>query len=300
MQKIIPFLWFDKQAEEAVNYYVSIFNNTQVGAIKRYPEGPLEGPMAGLEGKVLTATFELEGQTFMALDGGPYFTFNPAVSFMVSCSTADEVTELFTKLADGGSILMPLQKYDFSEMYGWCNDKYGVSWQISVGPSTQKITPSLMFVGDKFGKVAEALNFYTSIFKNSKTNVVAHYEPGDGDEEGKVKFASFTLEGQEFAAMESSLMHKFTANGAISFYIECADQAEVDYYWEKLSEGGNPEAQQCGWLQDRYGFSWQVIPTALPHLLNDPDKGRADRAMKAMLQMKKIDIASLEAAANQT
>jgi predicted 3-demethylubiquinone-9 3-methyltransferase (glyoxalase superfamily) len=160
MQKITPFLWFDKQAEEAMNFYVSILKNSKIVSIKRYPEGPLEGPMKGMEGKVLTGVFELEGQRFMALDGGPYFK------------------------------------------------------------------PS----------------------------------------------------------------------GAVSFYVECERQEEVDYYWSKLSEGGDPKSQQCGWLQDKYGFSWQIIPKALPELLNDPDKEKSGRVMQAMLQMKKIDVEKLRKA----
>ena len=160
MQKITPFLWFEDKAEEAVKFYVSLFRNSKIVSIKRYPEGPLHDPMKGMEGKVLTAVFELEGQRFMALDGGPFFQ------------------------------------------------------------------PS----------------------------------------------------------------------GAVSFYVECETQGEVDHYWSKLSEGGDPNAQQCGWLKDKYGFSWQIIPKALPELLNDPDKEKSARVMQAMLKMKKIDINGLKEA----
>jgi predicted 3-demethylubiquinone-9 3-methyltransferase (glyoxalase superfamily) len=300
MQKITPFLWFESQSEEAINYYTSIFNNSKVLGIKRYPDGPLEGPMKGFEGKVLTGVFELEGQNFMALDGGPVFKFNPTVSFFVTCESPEEVTNLFNKLAEGGSVMMPLQKYPFSEMYGWVADKYGLSWQINAGVSKQKISPALMFVGEQFGKAEEAINFYTSVFKNSAIDMIAKYEAGEQDQEGKVKYASFQLDGQQFMAMESSFDHKFTTNGAISMYVECADQQEVDYLWDKLTEGGNPEAQQCGWLQDKYGFSWQIIPAALPTLMNDPDKEKSNRVMHAMMQMKKIVVAELEKAANQS
>ena len=146
MQKITPFLWFDKEAEEAMNFYTSIFPNSKIVSIKRYPDGPLEGPMKGMEGKVLTAVFELFGERFMALDGGPFFK----------------------------------------------------------------------------------------------------------------------------------------PTGAMSLYVECQTQEEVDTYWSKLSEGGDPKQQQCGWLQDKYGFSWQIIPKALPELLNDPDQAKSARVMQAM------------------
>lgn len=162
-QKITPFLWFDKNCEEAVNFYTSIFKNSKIVSIKRYPEGPLGEPMKGMEGKVFTAVFELEGQKFMALDGGPVF--------------------------------------------------------------------------------------------------------------------------------------KPTA--ATSFYVECDGQEEVDYYWDKLIEGGNPQSQQCGWVEDKYGFWWQIIPKQLPELLNDPDAKKADRVLKVMLKMKKIVVADLEKAAAQ-
>lgn len=170
MQKITPFLWFDTQAEEAMNLYTSIFSSrpgvangeSKVISIKRYPDGPLEGPMKGMEGKILTGIFQLDGQNFMCLDGGSF------------------------------------------------------------------------------------------------------YKP----------------------------------TGAISMYVECENQEEVDHFWTKLGEGGDPNAQQCGWLQDKFGFFWQIVPIALPLLLADPDKAKADRAMAAMLRMKKIVIAELEAAVN--
>ncbi len=163
MQKITPFLWFDKNAEEAMNFYVGIFKSAKIVSIQRYPDGPLEGPMKGMEGKVLTAVFELEGQTFMCLDGGSFFK----------------------------------------------------------------------------------------------------------------------------------------PTSAVSFYVECATQEEVDGYWDKLAAGADPKAQQCGWIQDKFGFSWQIIPSALPKLLNDPDKAKSGRVMQAMMQMKKIIVADLEKAAAQ-
>lgn len=286
-------MWFDKQAEEAMRFYTSIFSNSKIVSTKRYPNEGLQGPMAGMEGKVLTGVFELMGQTFMCLDGGPFFQFNPAVSFTVNCGTAAEVRGLFEKLAAGGSILMPLQKYPFSELYGWCQDKYGVSWQIGITGNQKGIVPSLMFVGDQFGKAEEAIHFYTSTFKNSSIAMISRYEKGEHDQEGKVKYASFLLEGQAFVAMESSLGHQFKAGGAISFYVECKDQAEVDAYWDKLTQGGAPEAQQCGWLQDKYGFSWQIIPKLLPELMTKDTSGRV---MQAMLGMKKIDCAALQKA----
>lgn len=141
------------------------------------------------------------------------------------------------------------------------------------------------------------MNFYCSIFKNSKILSVKRYPDEDLEGppkgmQGKIITAVFELEGQKFMALDGGPY--FKPSGAVSFYIECDTQEEVDYYWNKLKEGGDEKAQQCGWLQDRFGFSWQVIPKILPELLNSPDAAKADRTLKAMLKMKKIDIEGLK------
>jgi predicted 3-demethylubiquinone-9 3-methyltransferase (glyoxalase superfamily) len=152
----------------------------------------------------------------------------------------------------------------------------------------QKITPFLWFDG----KAEEAAKFYTSIFKNSKVVSINRYAKGSPAPEGSVMTAQFLLEGQEFVALNGGPQFSFTP--AISFVVNCETQKEVDEYWEKLSVGG--EEHQCGWLKDKFGVSWQIVPTVLVKLLSDPDAGRAQRAMAAMLKMKKIDISLLEQA----
>ena len=153
----------------------------------------------------------------------------------------------------------------------------------------QKITPCLWFDG----KAEEAMNFYLAMFENAKvTNVVRWGDTGPGPK-GSVLTCAFELDGQEFTALNGGPMYQFTP--AISLVVKCESQAEVDGYWSKLSEGGQP--QQCGWITDKFGVSWQIVPAALQRLLGDPDPGRAQRAMKAMLKMKKIEIEELERAA---
>ena len=158
----------------------------------------------------------------------------------------------------------------------------------------QKITPFLWFDSD----AEEAVNFYTSIFKNSKIGNIARYgEAGreiHGKPAGTVMTVEFELNGQSFTALNGGPAFKF--NEAISFVVSCESQEEVDYYWGKLSEGGDKNAQRCGWLKDRFGLSWQIVPTVLVRLLQDEDAGRSQRVMKAMLQMTKIDIQSLKQA----
>lgn len=154
-----------------------------------------------------------------------------------------------------------------------------------------KITPWLWFDTE----AEEAANFYTSVFKNSRITNVARYGEAGPRPAGTVMTVAFELDGQEFAALNGG--PEYTFNEAVSFLIDCADQAEVDYYWARLTEGGG-QPGPCGWLKDKYGVSWQVTPTAIYELLSDPDKGRSQRAMTAMLKMGKIDIAAMYAAAD--
>ena len=293
MQKITPFLWFDSQAEEAIKLYTSLFKNSKIVSLSRYPEGPLDGPMKGMEGRVITGVFELAGQQFMALDGGPEFKFTPGTSFFVNCETEDELDQLWAKLSEGGMAFMPLQAYPFSEKFGWLADKYGLSWQLNLGARAQKIMPFLMFVGKHAGKAEEAMNFYTSLFKNSRIEHVERYGPDDGGERG-LKQGMFQLNGQDFRVLDSGAAHQFTFTEAISFYVECESQEEVDYFWNKMS--ADPSSEQCGWLKDQFGISWQIIPKALPELMNDPDPEKSKRVVDAMLQMKKIDVEGLKRA----
>jgi predicted 3-demethylubiquinone-9 3-methyltransferase (glyoxalase superfamily) len=290
MQKITPHLWFDKEAKEAFGFYTSAFgDNSKITNITSLHDTP--------SGDTDIVSYVLAGQKFMAINAGPLFKFNPSVSFMVNCKTKEEVDALWDQLFEGGTALMPLDSYPFSERYGWLQDKYSLSWQIMLNDQeiTQKITPSLMFVGDMCGKAEEAINFYISVFKNAKFGDMMRYEKGEEpDAEGTLKYAAFTLEGQEFAAMDSAREHDFSFNEAISLMVYCDNQEEIDYYWEKLS--AVPEAEQCGWLKDKYGFSWQIVPKRMDEMMRTDDKEKLARVTKAFLKMKKFDIAELEKA----
>src|SRR5262245_13516364 len=155
----------------------------------------------------------------------------------------------------------------------------------------QKIVTFLWFDSN----AEEAMNYYISIFKNSKVLSVSRYGDAGPGPKGSVMVANFQLDGQEFTALNGGPHFKFTE--AISLYVNCETQEEVDYYWNSLLEGGGRESQ-CGWLKDRFGLSWQIIPSALPRLLTDPDRARSGRVMQAMLKMAKIDVAKLEEAAS--
>ena len=193
---------------------------------------------------------------------------------------------------------MELGEYPFSEQYGWVQDRYGLSWQVMsmVGHTIrQKITPTLLFVGKQYGKAEKAINFYATVFHNAKVGDILRYNKGEEpDEEGTIKHAAFVLEGLEFAAMDSARVHNFTFNEAISFMVHCEMQEEIDYYWGKLS--ADPKAEQCGWLKDKYGVSWQIVPTVMDEMLKDKNKEKLARVTEAFLKMKKFDIKALKKA----
>jgi predicted 3-demethylubiquinone-9 3-methyltransferase (glyoxalase superfamily) len=290
MQKITSHLWFDKEAKEAADLYTSTFKGSKIKNTSTLHNTP--------SGSVDIVTIELPGQEFTLISAGPLFKFTPAVSFFVVCSTKEEVDALWAKLSKGGSALMELGEYPFSEKYGWLQDRYGLSWQVGfMGDQKpkQKITPVLMFVGKQAGKAEEAIKFYASVFHDAKAGDILRYGKGEApDKEGTVKFAGFTLDGQEFAAMDSAHQHNFTFNEAISFMVHCDTQKEIDYYWGKLS--ADPKAEQCGWLKDKYGLSWQIVPTVMDEMLTGKDEKKVARVTEAFLKMKKFDIAALERA----
>jgi predicted 3-demethylubiquinone-9 3-methyltransferase (glyoxalase superfamily) len=292
METITPHLWFDKEAKEAGALYTSVFENSRVKSTTTLHNTP--------SGSVDIVTIELAGQEFTLLSAGPLFKFTPAISFLVACDTKEEVDRLWSELARGGTALMELGSYPFSERYGWTQDRYGLSWQVMYAdgrPIRQKITPTLMFTGNVSGKAEEAITFYTSVFHDAKiAEPVFRYGPGEEpDKEGTIRHAGFTLEGQEFAAMDSAHAHGFGFNEAISLMVHCDTQQEIDYYWNKLS--ADPSAEQCGWLKDKYGLSWQVVPNEMDEMLATNDQARIARVTEAFLQMKKFDLAKLREAA---
>lgn len=296
MQRIIPHLWFDDQAEEAAQFYKPLFRDSKIHQIRRYTEVGQE--IHGRPpGSAMTVEFELAGYRFVGLNGGPHFDLNPAISFFVVVETRDEVQALWDGLCDGGMVMMELDAYPWSEAYGWVCDRFGVTWQVSLGKLEevhQTISPAMLFIHDNHGKAEEALNHYVSTFPDSSVEGILRYE-GTGDEtEGTVQHAQFYLSGETFMVMDNAYPHGFQFNEAISFMVRCKDQAEIDAYWEALSEV--PEAERCGWLKDAYGVSWQIVPTDLDKLLDDPDPEVVARVTSAFLEMKKIDIAELEKA----
>ncbi len=297
MQKITPHLWFDKEAKEAAEFYTSLFPDSKVTNITTLHDTP--------SGDADIVSFDLWGSSFIAISAGPYFKLNPSISLLVNVDPSQDkdaktrIDAVWAKLVDGGQVLMPLDTYPFSERYGWVQDKYGMSWQLMLtkpeGEPRPAIIPFFLFAGKVYGKAEEATDFYLSVFKNAKRGTIARYGAGqDPDREGNIMFTDFMLEGKWFAAMESAHEHTFVFSEAFSLMVNCENQKEIDYYWEKLS--AVPEAEQCGWLKDKYGVSWQIVPKEMNEMMSKGSREQIDRVTQAFLPMKKFDIAKLKKA----
>lgn len=273
---IFPCLWFNGNAREALAYYCSIFENARITEDT---------------GTVVIA--EIYNHKLMGLNGGPIFTINPSISFFISCNSIEEIDAKWKLLSDGGKVLMPLNEYLWSKKFGWCQDKFGVNWQLileTMGSTNQTIIPTLMFTQTQAGKAEQAMQLYTSIFPNAAITSINRYEKGEPDTEGFIKHARFHLNNQNFIALDSSGPHQFSFNEAVSFVISVNTQEELNYYWDALIKSGGQESR-CGWLKDPFGISWQVVPSIIGKLMSNPDK--AANVMKAILSMNKIDIQTL-------
>jgi predicted 3-demethylubiquinone-9 3-methyltransferase (glyoxalase superfamily) len=274
-KNIYPCLWFDGNAKVAADFYCSLFNHSKI---------TVDTPMV--------VHFEIEGKLIMGLNGGPMFKINPSISLFVNCETEEEIETIWNKLIEGGSAMMPLDEYPWSKKYGWVVDKFGMTWQLMLGKlpaSGQKIIPCFLFVGKLYGRAQEAIKQYVSIFPNSEICRLEFYGAGEEQLAGKLKFGDFTLQNELFAAMDGFGEHEFQFTEGFSLVVECETQEEIDDYWNKLTEGGSEG--QCGWLKDKFGVSWQIVPSILSKLMLDPEK--APRVIQAFLKMKKFDIQTL-------
>lgn len=282
---IFPCLWYDGDSKPSADFYCEVFG----GKIT------VDSPVV--------INIELFGQRLMLLNGGPQFEKNASVSFMVLCETEEEVDKYWKPLSEGGMVLMELGEYPWSKKYGWVRDKFGVTWQMYLGmQGDQKIIPTLMYIHENNGKAMEAMELYTGIFPNSKIESVLKYGEGVGNETHEepenVQHAAFTLDNYTFFCMDNSYDHKFDFNEGISMVVMTDSQEETDHLWNSLTADGGQQSM-CGWLKDKFGLSWQIVPKRLLELMNDfNNPQKAQNVVEAMLQMKKIVIADLESAYN--
>lgn len=297
MSKFATCLWFDSCAEEAVRFYTTVFDRAEIKSMSYYG-GVGQDVHHREKGSLMTITCCLDGLELMGLNGGPAYSLSPALSLYVSCSQDSVVESLYARLSESGSVLMALDRYPFSEKYAWVTDRFGASWQLNVSgrpeESEQRVAPCLMFTNQHQGRAEEAIELYTSIFEDSRVGYLHKYEEGEL-KPGLVKHASFTLSGQRFIAMDSPIDHQFTFSPAESLIVRCDSQDEIDYLWEKLTaDGGRPD--HCGWLTDRFGVSWQIVPRVIEEMLTCQDEARKDRVLSALMRMIKLEVGELEKA----
>jgi len=264
-------LWFNDNAKEAMEFYVDVFPQSSINQ----------------SNEVVTDGY-LSGVRFTGINGGPVFKINPSVSMMVICETESEIDEIWNRLVDGGSVLMPLGAYSWSQRYGWIADRYGVNWQLYLGrlkdTHRQKIVPTLMFGREQFGKCSAALHYYAGIFKDFELDGILRYS--EAGLEGRIQHAQFKAADFLFMAMDGP-DQQTTFNEGVSFVVFCDTQDEIDAYWNAFTADG--EESICGWCKDAYGVSWQVIPRNIGELLH-----KNPAAGPALMKMKKIDISGLQ------
>lgn len=271
-EKITPCLWFNGGARDAANLYCSAFKSARITS---------QSPFV--------TSIEVAGQSITLLDGGPQYKPNPSISFYVGCETREEFDQAWKTLTASGKVVASPSQTSWSEIYGYVTDAYDVSWQLGVQRPPdiqQKIIPYLMFTGNQYGNAEEAIKLYAAVFKANLPEGIVRYGDKDApDKSGYVRHAEMELKDRRFMFADiASDVAPFTEG--VSLTIHCENQEEVDYYWYKLVEGG--KESMCGWLKDRFGVSWQIVPTILTKLMNDPVK--AGKAAKAFMTMRKLDI----------
>jgi len=276
---IYPCIWCNNNAAEVARFYESVFPETKI-----------------TDKDPLLVMLEMQGQKVMLLNGGDQFPPNPSISLMYLTSSESEVEHIYAKLIESGMALMPLDKYPFSSMYGWVEDQFGVSWQLYTGKDEdiiQKIVPTLMFVEKNNGKAAEAVDFYTALFPGAESRGMLRYSGEEGETAGNIQHGEFLINHYLLMIMDSSWPHAFHFSEGVSLVVECNSQEEIDSYWSGLISGGGEESM-CGWLKDRYGVSWQIIPAALDKLI-----AKSPGVMEELMKMRKLDIRRLQQAAEQ-
>lgn len=303
MQKIIPAIWCNGDATEAADFYVSVFRDARVLAQTNYPTEGLLDFQKHMAGQPLTVDVEVHGLRLNLINAGDEFRPTPSISFLINADPlmyggVDEARAYISHihnaiLENGGSELMALDEYPHSPWYAWIADRFGVTWQLMFtnadGDERPPIVPTFLFGGPQQNKAKEATDTWISLFSDSRRGALIPYDQEAGPAvPGSVMFTDFQLSGQWFAAMDSAVEQPFTFTPGISLMVGCADQTEIDRYWEVLSTV--PEAEQCGWCQDAYGVSWQVGPFGWSEEELGPE------GYAAMMSMGKLDIAALRAA----
>lgn len=293
LSTIVPYLWFDNEAIEAAEFYTSVFPDSQIRTTSVYKQ----------DGETIQeVAFDLGGQSFFSINAGPLWKINPAISFMVNFdpSVMDDAKQslksLWQKLSEGGKALMPLDAYDFSPLFGWVEDKFGVSWQLILtdpgGDPRPFIMPAIMFTEQAQATTLAARRHYLDVFEHTEEGLLVPFE--EGQSLGEIMFSDIKLENLWYVLSDSFGLHDFSLNGAISFMLQCDTQDQVDYYWHHLS--ADPSEEQCGWLKDKNGVYWQIVPRRFLAMIREGSGEQVRRVMEKMQASKKLVIAELEEA----
>lgn len=298
MLPIKPHIWFDQdKAKEAAEFYATLMPDSALNYVSHFtmPGG----------GECEIVEYTVAGQPFLGISAGHGLQINPSISFMINFDPSRDpdavkrIDEIWGKLVGVGTVMMPLDRYPFSDRYGWLSDKYGVCWQLILtnpaGEERPVIVPSLMYTGDMAGKANEAIDFYCLVFKDSKRGITAPRPEDMGpDKAGTLMFTDFYIDQTWLAGMDSAHQHGFNFNDAVSLLIPCETQEEIDYYWSALSANGKPG--ECGWLKDKFGVSWQVASTVMFEALKNGNPEQIARVTQAFMTMKKVDMLTLQRA----
>ena len=295
-QYIVPNIWCQGTAEEAGRFYANVFPDAHAEVESRYPDHGLLDFQEPLAGEALTVAVTISGYRLALINAGNEFLPNPSISFFLrfgeqrfgSAEAARAaLLDVWNAVAADGEVLMPLQAYPFNECYGWVRDRYGVSWQLGLGGSgaadPPAVVPVLMFGGAAQNHAAEARDRYLEVFRDSELVSSHPYGVPTGPATAEsLMYSEFRIGDQVFGAMDSGVEQDFSFTCGVSLEVRCADQAEIDRLWEALS--AVPEAEQCGWLQDAFGVSWQIVPANMGELMERPN------AFAHLLEMHKIVI----------
>lgn len=303
-QRITPHIWCHGNAEEVGAFYASVFPNTRWKFESRYPETGLLDFQEPFAGRPLTVSVDIGGYRLMLINAGDEFTPGPSLSFMLNFDPfmfgGDETAaraslgNIWRELAEGGKELMPLGEYPFSKRYGWVQDRFGVNWQLMLtdpaGDPRPFVIPALMFDGKAQGSAAHAADTYVALFAGTPGGAEVGHRMPYGEPTGKASaealaFGEFRIGDQWFMASDNGSGVDFGFDPGVSLEVTCDDQAEIDRLWEALSS--EPHAEQCGWAQDRFGVSWQIVPADMERLL------QRNGAYGKLMRMKKIVIDEL-------
>lgn len=283
MQKIVPNLWYNANAVEAAEFYASLLPRTSSSIGMYYPSEGLLDFQQPFAGEPLVVHLDVAGYRLSLINAGPEITPNPSISFTLqfhqkflddgSTSAEQVLRQVWEGFVRDGKVLMDLGAYPFSPLYGWVEDRYGISWQLSLAQQAepaQLLTPSLLFAGAAQNLAEEAITFYSTLFEDSAVGQKVYYsDPTEPVNASSLMYSDFELAGQRFSAMDSGVAQDFTFSGGISLEVHCRDQSEIDRLWLALS--AHPAEEQCGWLRDRYGVSWQIVPANMSALMNRPE-----------------------------